>query len=39
MPVAQLDGCPLGLSVVGAPASDRALLAFSRSVAERERHG
>jgi amidase len=39
MPVAQLDGCPLGLSVVGAPASDRALLALSRSVAERERHG
>ena len=39
IPVAQLDGCPLGLSIVGAPSADRALLAFARSVRERKPHG
>jgi amidase len=39
MPVAWLEGCPLGLSVVGAPTSDRALLAFARAIAERQAHG
>jgi amidase len=29
IPVAQVDGCPLGLSIVGAPSSDHALLAFA----------
>jgi amidase len=33
IPVAQLQGCPLGLSIVGAPGSDHALLGFAGTVA------
>jgi amidase len=33
IPVAQLQGCPLGLSIVGAPGSDLALLRFAGTVA------
>jgi amidase len=39
IPVAQLDGCPLGLSIVGAPSADRALLAFARAFSDRKPHG
>ncbi len=34
MPLAELDGCPLGLSLIGPPGSDRALLALALSIAE-----
>jgi amidase len=34
IPVAQIQGCPLGLSIVGAPGSDHALLAFAGKVAD-----
>lgn len=30
LPLATLDGCPLGLSVIGARGTDRALVAFAR---------
>ncbi len=32
MPVATVDGCPLGLSVIGPPGRDRALIAVARSL-------
>jgi amidase len=34
LPLATLDGCPLGLSIVGRRGSDRALLALARKVTE-----
>jgi amidase len=33
IPVAQIQGCPLGLSIVGAPGSDHGLLGFAAKVA------
>jgi len=38
IPVVSPRGYPLGLSIVGAPWSDRALLAFARSVCDRKHH-
>jgi amidase len=38
MPVGSPRGYPLGLSIVGASWSDRALLAFARSVGDRKHH-
>jgi amidase len=38
IPVVSPCGYPLGLSIVGAPLSDPALLAFARSVCDRKRH-
>ena len=32
LPLAKVDGCPLGLSLVGPPGRDRALLALARKV-------
>ena len=32
LPVAMVDGCPLGLSLVGPPGRDRALIAVARAV-------
>ena len=32
LPVAQVDGCPLGLSLMGGPGSDASLLAFAREI-------
>lgn len=34
LPLAELDGCPLGLSIVGRRGSDRMLLALARAVME-----
>ncbi len=34
IPVAQIQGCPLGLSIVGARGSDHALLGFAAKVAD-----
>jgi amidase len=34
LPLAELDGCPLGLSIVGRRGSDRALLSLARKVME-----
>ncbi len=34
MPLADLDGCPLGLSIIGPRGSDRALVALALKVAE-----
>jgi amidase len=34
IPVAQLRGCPLGLSIVGAPGSDHALLHFAAKLTD-----
>lgn len=31
LPLAQVEGCPLGISLLGEPGSDASLLAFSRS--------
>jgi len=31
IPVAHIGGCPLGLSIIGAPGSDLALLTFAMS--------
>jgi amidase len=39
MPVARLGGCPLGLSVVGAPGADHALMAFATAHNDRNQHG
>ncbi len=33
LPLARLEGCPLGLSLIGPAGSDRALLAFARQLA------
>jgi amidase len=38
IPVVSPCGYPLGLSIVGSPLSDRALLAFARSVCDRKHH-
>jgi len=38
IPIVSRYGYPLGLSIVGAPWSDRALLAFARSVCDRKHH-
>ncbi len=32
LPLAQVDGCPLGISLLGEPGSDASLLAFARSL-------
>jgi amidase len=32
LPLATVDGCPLGISMIGPPGRDRALIAFARSV-------
>jgi amidase len=34
LPVARLDGCPIGLSLVGAPGNDTQLLALARVIAD-----
>ena len=37
LPLATLDGCPLGLSIIGRRGSDRALLALARQIMETTR--
>jgi amidase len=35
MPLATLDGCPLGLSLIGSRGADRALVALALEIATR----
>jgi amidase len=37
LPVAEIDGCPLGLSLIGPSGADEALLALARTLAARSR--